>query len=196
MKKFESVADFIDSQDKWKEELILLRDICLSTELVETVKWGIPTYTINKKNVAGIGAFKEHVAIWFFQGTFLKDEKKYLINAQEGTTKGLLQWRFKSIKEINPEEVKAYILEAIENEKAGKRIKVDRKKELILPDELKEALNKNPELQKAFESFTPFKKREFADHIREAKREATRIKRLEKCEQLILQGIGLHDKYR
>ena len=196
MKKYNSVTEYITNQDKWKAELIYLREICLETEMQETLKWSIPTYTVNGKNVAGIGAFKNHIAIWFFQGTFLSDPLKKLINAQEGTTKGLLQWRFTSVAEMNPAEIKTYIEEAIQNEKDGKRIKVDRKKKLIIPAELQAELDKDPSLKAAFDQFTPFKKREFTTHISEAKREATRIKRLNKCIPLIMDGIGLNDKYR
>ena len=196
MKKYDSVADYIEDQTKWKAELLFLREVCLETELEENLKWSIPTYTIKNKNVVGIGAFKNHVAMWFFQGTFLKDPYKKLINAQEGTTKGLLQWRFTSIEEMDPKEITEYLNEAIANEKAGKRIKIDRKKELVIPEELKAELEKDPKLNAAFETFTPFKKREFAEYIGEAKREATRLKRLEKCTGMILEGVGLHDKYR
>ena len=196
MKRHTSVVDYIESHEKWKEELLFLREICLDTELTETVKWGIPTYTINNKNVAGIGAFKNHIAIWFFQGTFLTDPHKRLINAQEGKTKGMLQWRFSAVEQINPKEVKEYLLEAIANEKVGKRIKVAQQKELIIPDELKQELKQNSALNNAYAQFTPFKQREFAEYIGEAKRETTRVKRLEKCTELIMQGIGLHDKYR
>jgi uncharacterized protein YdeI (YjbR/CyaY-like superfamily) len=40
------------------------------------LKWGIPTYTVNGKNLVGIGAFKTYVGLWFFNGSFLKDEEK------------------------------------------------------------------------------------------------------------------------
>ena len=61
----------------------------METELLETIKWGVPVYTLNDKNVLGMGAFKSYVGIWFFQGAFLDDPQKKLINAQEGKTKAL-----------------------------------------------------------------------------------------------------------
>jgi uncharacterized protein YdeI (YjbR/CyaY-like superfamily) len=63
--------------DLWVEELELLYSIVRSTELEETVKWGGPCFTINGKNVLGIGGFKSYVGIWFHQGVFLKDPKKF-----------------------------------------------------------------------------------------------------------------------
>ncbi len=69
----------------------------------ETIKWGAPVYTLDYKNIVGLGAFKSYVGLWFFQGALLNDEKKKLINAQEDKTKALRQWRFNSVKKIEAE---------------------------------------------------------------------------------------------
>ena len=100
MKKVASVEEYIASGGDWEESLSLLRELFGKSILEETVKWGMPVYTLNGKNVAGFSAFKSWVGIWFYQGVFLKDKAGVLINAQEGTTKGLRQWRFKSAAEI------------------------------------------------------------------------------------------------
>ena len=102
---------------KWEEELKLLQSIIAQTELIETIKWGSLTYTLNGKNILGIRAFKNYFTIWFFNGVFLKDERQVLVNAQEGVTKFLRQWRFSAKEEIDEKVVFQYILEAIENEK-------------------------------------------------------------------------------
>ena len=54
------VDEFIKKHENFSSILIEIRKVFLSTELVETIKWGIPTYTIKNKNVAGMGAFKSH----------------------------------------------------------------------------------------------------------------------------------------
>lgn len=195
MERHRTVADYIEAHPNRREELILLRDIMLETELEETVKWGGPCYTINGKNVIGLGAFKSYVGIWFYQGVFLKDPQKVLINAQEGTTKALRQWRFQNINEINPKLVKEYVLEAIENQKAGKEMK-PQPKIVAVPDELKAALASDSALKSSFDSLTPGKQKEYSEHIGSAKQEKTRISRLEKAIPLILEGKGLHDKYK
>jgi uncharacterized protein YdeI (YjbR/CyaY-like superfamily) len=114
MKKVRSVEEYTTSGGEWKESLGLLREVCASTILEETIKWGMPVYALKGKNVAGFSAFKSWAGIWFFQGVFLKDEKGVLINAQEGTTKGLRQWRFKSAGEIRShrDTILAYLEEA------------------------------------------------------------------------------------
>lgn len=190
-----TVEEYFSGLKHYLEELIHLRKIILNTELEETIKWGQPTYTINGKNVVGMGAHKSYFGLWFYNGSFLTDPNKVLINAQEGKTKGLRQLRFQSSDEIDNQVVMQLLLEAIDNQKQGKEIKPEKKK-LEIPDELKEALSKQTELSKAFDSLTPGKQKEYAQYIIEAKREETRLKRLEKITPMILKGVGLNDKYK
>ena len=180
---------------KWEEELLLLKSIIDKTELIETTKWGGPVFVYEKKNIIGLGGFKDYFAIWFFNGVFLKDDKKKLINAQEDKTKSLRQWRFTSKEEVNEKEVLDYILEAIENEKQGKIIK-PAKKEAIISELLEKEMSQNPALAKAFQKFSPYKQYEFLEYIETAKQEKTKLSRIEKIIPMILENVGLNDKYR
>ena len=184
-----------DKINQWEEELLFLKSIIDKTELVETIKWGAPIYVYNKRNVIGIGGFKNYFAIWFLNGVFLKDEKKRLINAQEDRTKSMRQWRFTSKEEVNEKEVLEYILEAIENEKQGKIIKPS-KKEAIVSELLQKEIDQNPALAEAFQKFSPYKQYEFLEYIETAKQEKTKLSRIEKMIPMILGNVGLNDKYR
>ncbi|GAA4975766.1 YdeI/OmpD-associated family protein [Algibacter aquimarinus] len=197
MKKVYSVEEYIETNAHFAEELTILRDLINSTELNEAIKWSAPVYDLNGKNILGLGAFKKHFCIWFFNGVFLKDENNLLINAQE-KTKGLRQMRFTSIKDINKNSVLSYVKEAIENQRLGKEIKTTKttKKDIIIPLELQNELNNNPALFDAFKLLTPSKQREYCEYIDTAKRETTKQTRLEKIKPMIIQGIGLHDKYK
>lgn len=118
-----------------------------------------------------------------------------MINAQEGTTKALRQWRFAHVKEIEASVVLEYVKEAIDNERAGKKIKPE-KKALVIPEELQEAFLKDSKLLSRFEEMSLLCKREYAGYISEAKKEETRLRRLEKILPMILNGKGLNDNYR
>ncbi|MEO9485440.1 MAG: DUF1801 domain-containing protein [Ekhidna sp.] len=185
---FEATASQLDILEK-------LRSILLNTELVEKMKWGIPTYCLGNKNVVGIGAFKTYAGLWFFNGVFLKDEAKVLINAQEGKTKGMRQWRFTSLEDLNEPLIVSYLEEAIQNQRDGKEVKPE-KKPLIIPDELKEALASSSQLSESFESLSLSCRREYAEYVLEAKRMDTKQKRLEKIIPMILEHVGLNDRYR
>jgi len=193
----EIIDQYIQKHEHWREELTLLRNIINTSELKEEVKWGAPAYTLNKKIVLGLGAFKNHMGIWFHQGVFLKDVQQKLVNAQEGKTKALRQWRIEKGYDIDKNMVLAYVQEAIENSLAGKEVKHDRKKKTLnLPPLLKTALVSDSKLAESFYTLSPGKQRDYAEHIDSAKREATKQSRLEKIIPMILEGKGLHDKYK
>ena len=184
-----------DKINQWAEELGLLRVIIQKTELVETTKWGGEIYTLNNKNVLGIGGFKSYFGVWFMNGVFLKDEAKVLVSANEGVTRGLRQWRFTSASDINEQLLLQYIEEAIENEKAGLTIKPE-KKAAMHCDFFAEQLEHDAALSAAFKLFTSYKQKEFWEYMATAKQEKTKITRFEKIKLMILEQRGLNDKYR
>ena len=189
--------NYIEKKKQWKPELEILREAVLSCGLEETIKWGAPVYMNNGKNILGLSAFKNYVGLWFFQGGTLKDGHKVLINAQEGKTTAMRQWRFSSIEEINTDLIRIYIKEAVENQEKGNVIKPQKNtKPLIIHSLLQKELHVNKEFSEQFESFSVSKKREYTDYISDAKREATQLKRLEKIIPMVLSGVGLHDKYK
>ncbi|MPQ46227.1 hypothetical protein GCQ56_04320 [Marinifilum sp. N1E240] len=197
MQRAANVEEYLEIKNEWKNELNLLRSIIQKTELVECIKWGAPTYTIADKNVVGLGAFKGYVGLWFFQGALLSDTKKLLLNAQEGKTNAMRQMRFTSLNEIDEDTILYYLEEAILNQKEGKTVPIAKKSSKFkIPTELKQALDADLKAADMFAKFTAYKQKEYALHIAQAKREATKLKRIEKIIPMILKGIGLNDKYR
>ena len=196
MKRHKTVEEYLSKVERWGDELQRLREIILQTGIEEGVRWGVPAYLHKGKIVLGIAGFKKHFAVWFHQGALLKDKKGFLVNAQEGRTKAMRQWRHTSAKDIKARYLKAYVKEAMALVEEGKEIKANRNKKLELPAELADAFKKNKKAQAAFKKLTPGKQREYANHVADAKREATKIKRIEKILPMIESGIGLYDKYK
>lgn len=186
----------MSKNEKWQNELEFLRAIIQRTELVETRKWGGEVYTLNNGNVLMIGAFKNYVSIWFYNGVFLKDPYQVLVNSQDGKTKALRHWQFTSVEEMEEDKIMKYIQEAIENEKQGLKWTPEKSDEIEIPEILGKEFNSDEVFKKAFDDLTPFKQKEYVEHIDSAKREATKMSRLEKIKPMILEGVGLNDKYR
>lgn len=196
MKRYTSAQEYFEAQEEWSAILNNIREIIKQSELEETVKWGAPAYTYKGKTLLGMAAFKNFVSVWFHQGALLKDEQKKLINAQEGKTQALRQWRISAEQDIDKSLLLAYIQETIDNHKQGKQIKPKKEKPLTIPDELKRLLDKHPLIASKFNEMGRSKQREFAEYISEAKRSETKISRLEKILPMILEGTGLNDKYK
>ncbi len=86
--------------------------------------------------------------------------------------------------------------EALRRNSEGKKVAPARKKPLVVPPELKKALNKNKKASENFKNTRLGLQRKYADYIAEAKRDDTKLRRIEKSLPMIGKGVGLHDKYR
>jgi uncharacterized protein YdeI (YjbR/CyaY-like superfamily) len=177
----------------WPQELRALRRMLLESGLVEELKWSIPCYTLDGKNIAVLAAFKDYCSLSFFKGALLKDEKKLLQSGEN--TQSASGFRFTSIDPILEKEdlIKAYIHEAIEVEKAGLKAEFKQKDELELPEELLQKFAEIPELEAAFKALTPGRQRGYVLHFSQAKQAATRISRIEKQIPKIMEGKGFFD---
>jgi uncharacterized protein YdeI (YjbR/CyaY-like superfamily) len=185
---------YLDKADKWRAEFEKLRAIILDCPLAEQLKWGHPCYTLEGQNIVLIHGFKEYCALLFFKGALMKDPNNILIQQTENVQAGR-QIRFTSLQEIIAQEavLKAYIHEAIAVEKGGLKVPLKKTEEFTIPGEFQEKLDQNPALKAAFEALTPGRQRAYLLHFSAPKQSKTRIARIEKCMQQILDGKGLND---
>ena len=187
------IDEYISNLKNWKNETIKMREIILSCNLKEEIKWSKPCYTLDKKNIVVIQGFKSYFAVLFFKGVLMKDPKKILEKTGENTRVGR-QLKFLNLKEIEKMEktIKTYIAEAIRVEKSGEKVKVSNDK-LILVEELENRLKKNKSLKAAFERLTPGRQRAYNLYISSAKQPKTRESRIDKFVPKIMKGKGIHD---
>ena len=162
MAKIENVEQYIAAHPKWKEQLLKLKELLLSCDLTEGIKWGSPVYMKDGKNLVGIGVFKNHFGLWFFQGALLKKNTELLVNAQEGKTQAMRQIKLDETSEIDFDLLKKYIDESISLHNQGKTVKLVSPQKVEIPSELKKELDANSELKKAFNLLTPGKKKEYS----------------------------------
>lgn len=184
---------FFAKAKTWQKELKKLRTIIRSCGLTEEVKWGKPTYTFGESNVVILIPLKEHLALMFCKGALLKDSRHVL--AKVGQSQASRWMKFDSVQAITKLEsvVKAYIREAIKNEKAGVEVKYKETSDYPVPEELKAKFAKAPAFKKAFETLTPGRQRGYLLHFAAAKQSKTRESRIEKCVPMILKGKGIYD---
>ena len=190
-----SKVDFyFNKNNKWQKEIEQLRMIVLDCGLNEELKWGCPCYTLDKKNVVLIHVFKEYCALLFFKGALIKDPKKILIQQTENV-QAARQMRFTDLGEIIKLEpsIKSYIKEAIEVERSGKKVELKKTKEYSVPEELQNKLDDDPAFKKAFYELTPGRQRGYLLYFSEAKQSKTRIARIERSVQDIMDGKGWNE---
>ena len=190
-----AVDAFLANAKKWQQEMSALRAIILDSELTEELKWGKPCYTFQQRNVLIIHGFKDYCAVLFCKGALLKDPKGVLVQ-QTDNVQAARQIRFTQLREVTElnSVLKAYLMEAIEVEKAGLEVTYKSTAEFIVPEELREKFSQAPDLKKAFEALTPGRQRGYLLHFSAAKQSKTRTARIEKCMPQILSGKGLDDR--
>ncbi|WP_064092983.1 YdeI/OmpD-associated family protein [Rossellomorea aquimaris] len=194
-RKTRKVDGFLKKAKKWKEEFEKLRSIILDCEeLTEEIKWMHPCYTLEGKNIVLMHGFKDYCALLFHKGALLKDTHEILIQQTENV-QAARQIRFTSLQEIIEMEsiLKDYIHEAIEVEKAGLEVELKKTEEYSIPEELQTKFEEVPDLKSAFERLTPGRQRAYILYFSKAKQSKTRVSRIEKYMEHILDGKGMND---
>ncbi len=188
------VDTYIQGLKNWKEEVELLREILLTTNLEEDFKWSRPCYTYNGKNILGIATLKEHCALNIFNGASLSDPNEILIIPGEHSQSA--RWmKFETKAAINKHSkiIKALVKESIELEASGvKKIKSVAPK-LNCPEELENIFKKDAKLKTAFYALTPGRQRAYLIYFTAPKQSETRITRIKKYAPKILCGKGFND---
>lgn len=188
------VDKFLKESKHWQKEIAVIRAILLKTKLEENLKWRLPCYSHNGKNVAIIQPFKACLALMFFKGTLIKDSKGILKEVGPNS-QAARRFEFSSVQEINKiaPVIKAYLQEAMDIEESGQKVEVKKGSESI-PEELKKMFTKNSKLKKAFNSLTPGRQRAYILYFSSAKQSLTRQSRIEKFITHILEGKGINDR--
>ncbi len=78
-------------------------------ESEESMKMGIPCYSIGNKMITSIGDYKNHVNLYFFQGAKLSSK------LLEGSGKGMRHIKIESEADILPDEFSRLLKEAAQN---------------------------------------------------------------------------------
>ena len=156
----------------------------------EAIKWGMPHFTHNGKNIAGMAAFKAHCAV-MVHGDGRQEQRD-----------GMGSYgKLNSLRDLpNDSELAAKLIEARERiDSAGsalKRAPKPRPKgEFPVPQDFAAALRENAAARATFEGFPPSQRREYLDWITEAKQDATRAKRLATSIEWLAEGKRRNWKY-
>ena len=177
----------------WSELLVALRELLVETELVETMKWGSPCYTLAGKNVVTLSALKDAAVLSFFKGAILPDPEGLLVKPGPNS-RHARYLKFASLEDLEEhrDATSALLAAAIEAQRQGKR--VEGSPQEPVPEELQAALDADPELAAAFAALTPGRRRSHVLHVSGAKQSKTRVKRAERCAEKIFAGKGFNER--
>lgn len=178
----------------WTEGLARLRAICRSAVQEETVRWGQPCYRHAGRNIAIIGAYRDHFVLGFFNAALLTDPDGVLEkpgpNTQHANT--ICFTDADGVSAMAP-TILAYLAEAKDHAEAG-RTPPRSTAAPDLPDELTEALDADPELAETFHALTPGRQRSYVITLSNAKTAETRRRRIAKLRERIIAGKGANER--
>ncbi len=169
-----------------------LRSIIFKAEpaIIEDWKWG-PNY-YKDGMVCGFWYFKNHCTFVFYQGALLKDKKKILLK-NEGNVHNR-HIKYTDVKQIDEKVLIEYITEAVINNEKGIKITEAKDKTVIIPNDFKKLLSKN-KLLPYFENLAYSHRKEYVMWINDAKKEETRLRRMDTAIEKLKDKEGLNDKY-
>ena len=187
------VDEYIANSAEFAQPILLkLRELVHEShpEISETVKWRMPNFEY-KGLLFNMAAFKQHCSFGFW--------KQKLIKGLEEGSEGLGSFgKIKSLEDLpSDEEILMYLKEAVLLNEKGIKVPKEAKvkKELVIPSELMEAFKKRPRAYEVFENFSYSHRKEYIEWVDEAKREATKIKRVEQTITWLLEGKRRNWKY-
>lgn len=178
----------------WQPELKVLREMMLQGGLVEEIKWSVPCYTHRGKNIAVVAALKDHCSVSFFKGAGLDDPSGVLERPGENSQAARVL-RLTSAKQIRGlgSIIEGFIRQAVALEESGYKPPTTSPAQMDWPSELVRVLEGDSRLREAFEALTPGRQRGYLLYFAGAKQSKTRMDRIEKNRERILNGLGLHD---
>lgn len=175
----------------------------------EVIKWGCPYFMYQDKLFCGMAAFKKHVGFGFWNSKEM-DDPENLFASGTGKKASMCNAHFHSVSELPTQKV---LIEYVKQAKrltdklveAGSRKstestkkKSSKKKVAVprVPADLSKALKNSNASKTYFDSLAPSHRRDFVEWILEAKREATREKRINETIKLLKENKTRHWKYK
>lgn len=161
----------------------------------EDIKWGAPAFCHNGRTLAIMASFKTHAVLSFSRDKDL-DFAKAGLSKKPGEAMGLLGKLGTEADVPSNPQIKRLIKQAIALEKAGPaKKKTKAVKVPAMPERFADALSANPKSKAIFDEFPPGAQRDYVEWVTEAKREATRDKRIATAIEWLAEGKKRHWKY-
>jgi uncharacterized protein YdeI (YjbR/CyaY-like superfamily) len=163
----------------------------VAPEAEETLKWSMPSFTIDGKILMGMAAFKAHATIGFWRGQEMGLDVSKDAMGQLG--------KLTSLDDLPPDgQLDVLIRKGVELARtapAPRKVKHEPKPPAELHPEFARALDASPKAKATLDGFPPSARREYLDWVAEAKQDATRAKRIADAVEWLSEGKRRNWKY-
>jgi uncharacterized protein YdeI (YjbR/CyaY-like superfamily) len=162
-------------------------------EVVETLKWSAPGFTLDGKILLMMASFKQHAALNFWRGQEIRGSK--------ASRDAMGQFgKLTSVDDLPSDaQFDELIREAVRlaaTAPAPRKTKHEPKPTPSIHPDFAAALKANPKAKAALDGFPPSAQRDYFEWISEAKQDATRAKRIATAIEWLAEGKRRHWKYQ
>lgn len=164
-------------------------------EVVEAMKWSMPSFMYKGKILCGMAAFKQHASFGFWRREVAggSADREHDAMGQFGK---LTDVRQLPAKTEFTKMVKAAMVLIDTHAPTTSATRKHPRPTLDMPADFQAALGKHKAAQKTFDAFSPSHRREYIAWIVEAKREETRAKRIAQAVEWLAEGKSRNWKYQ
>lgn len=167
----------------------------------EDIKWGMPFFVLAGKPLANMAAFKQHCAFGFWKG------RDVVNSGKDGEAMGQFGRITVRADLPGPRQMKALIVAAVARQHeqaqtqaaapkafkpAGFKPAVSKRAPLPMPPDFAAALAASPAAKACFDSLSPSGRYDYLEWVLDAKREATRAKRIAQAVVWLAEGKPRH----
>lgn len=153
----------------------------------ETIKWGMPHFTVDGRNVIGLAAFKAHAAV------VIHHEER--TGSEDGKGGMGALGKLQSLADLPTDDELIARFQARPAALAQPKAKRASKPELPVPSDLTKALDASSAARATFDGFAPSHRREYVEWILDAKRDETRARRVAQTVEWLAEGRKRNWKY-
>jgi len=162
-------------------------------DVVETLKWSAPGFTLDGKILLMMASFKQHAALNFWRGQEIR--------GSEASRDAMGQFgKLTSVDDLPSDaQFDELIREAVRlaaTAPAPRKTKHEPKPTPSIHPDFAAALKANPKAKAALDGFPPSAQRDYFEWISEAKQDATRAKRIATAIEWLAEGKRRHWKYQ
>ena len=175
-----------------------LREVvhCALPQAEETIKWSMPHFTLNGKNVAGMAAFKAHAAFVIHgDGRLHGEGLRGPVDTGAMGQFGKLATLADLPSDASLSRTLSKAADRITNGVKTAPVQSVPKPEIPVPDDFAMALAIASPAKRCFEAFSPSHRREYLEWIVDAKKVETRQKRINQAIVWLSEGKKRNWKY-
>jgi hypothetical protein len=199
MQAQEQINLYIADQPEWQRKLLVRfrQHIHAVDDSIEEVWKGNAPHFEKEGVLVSMHALKTCVSLWFHKGSHLKDTHGLFILSEKDGSRDVRKYKLEEGGAINEKALVDLLKQALKvNMATVKSAPKPTRSSIVLPAELEQVLDNDPEAMAQWEKFSHADKKEYVDWVNDAKQDESRKRRIAKALEMIREGLAKDQAYK